>query len=123
MTVLQSKLVATLSYLVQEWLDMDDLLERPRFANHDRASVDGLLQAVSEVAAKWFEPANRVVDDHEPIFEAGRTIVPDETRAAWQAFVDFGFMLAVHDEEIGGLQLPPQPTSRARWSWLPRPLG
>lgn len=106
MTELQDKLLPTLDYLLHEWLDVDALLQRPRFADHDRDGIDDLLGATSEIAAKWFEPANRVIDDHEPRFEDGRVVLPRETQEAWDAYVEFGFLQSSHDAEHGGLQLP-----------------
>ena len=106
MTSLQDKLLPTLGYLLHEWLDLEGLLERPRFADHDSAGVDDFLRSSADIAAKWFEPANRTIDDHEPRFDDGRVVLPPETQEAWDAFVEFGFLLAAHDAEHGGLQLP-----------------
>ena len=106
MTVLRDKLLPTLDYLLHEWLDLGALLQRPRFADHDRAGVDDVLRTAADIAAKWFEPANRVVDDHEPRFEEGQVVLPKATQEAWDAYVEFGFLLASHDAEHGGLQLP-----------------
>ena len=105
-SVLQDKLLPTLDYLLHEWLDLDGLLQRPRFAEHDRAGIGDLLSAASQIAAERYEPANRIIDDHEPGFEDGRVVLPKETREAWEAYVEFGFLRASHDAEHGGLQLP-----------------
>jgi butyryl-CoA dehydrogenase len=106
MSVLRDKLLPTLDYLLHEWLDLDALLRRPRFAEHDRAGIDDLLRATAGIATTWFEPANRVIDDHEPRFSDGRVVLPEQTRQAWDAYVEFGFLLAAHDAEHGGGQLP-----------------
>lgn len=105
-SVLQDKLLPTLDYLLHEWLDLDGLLRRPRFADHDRAGIADLLGAAAQIAAERYEPANRIIDDHEPVFENGRVVLPKETREAWDAYVDFGFLRASHDAEHGGMQLP-----------------
>ena len=75
MTVLQEKLLPTLDYLLREWLDLGSLLERPRFGDHDLDGIGDLLEAASAVAAELYEPANRVSDDHEPVFDDGRVIL------------------------------------------------
>lgn len=106
MTVLQDKLVPTLDYLLFDWLGVDELLNRPRFAEHDMAEVRELLRAASVLAAEKFEPANRVIDDQEPTFVDGQVILPRHTHEAWDAYVEFGMMLACHDAADGGLQLP-----------------
>lgn len=106
MTVLQDKLLPTLDYLLFDWLGADELLNRPRFAEHDMAEVRELLRAASVLAAEKFEPANRVIDDQEPTFVDGQVILPRHTHEAWDAYVEFGMMLACHDGADGGLQLP-----------------
>ena len=106
-SVLQDKLLPTLDFLLHDWLRVSDLLERRRFAEHDRAGVDDLLRNAALIAAERYEPANRVIDDQEPVMdEDGRVVLPKEAQAAWDAFVEFGFMLAAQDEEHGGMQLP-----------------
>lgn len=106
MTVLQDKLLPTLDYLLREWLDLGALLERPRFHDHDLEGIGDLLEAASAIAAELYEPANRVIDDNEPIFDDGRVILPPVTQEAWDAYVDFGMLPATHDAEYGGMQLP-----------------
>jgi Acyl-CoA dehydrogenase N terminal len=70
MTILRDKLLPTLDYLLTEWLDLEPLLRRPRFADHDRAGIDDLLHAAADIAERWFEPANRIIDQQEPRFES-----------------------------------------------------
>lgn len=105
-SVLQAKLLPTLDFLLNEWLDLPDLLERERYSDHDRTAVRDLLQAAAEIASTHFEPANRTVDQHEPTLDEGRVTLPPETARALAAYVDFGFSLATADQEHGGLQLP-----------------
>jgi len=105
-SALQDRLLPTLTHLLFDWLRVDDLLVRPRYADHDRSGIEDLLAAAGAVAAQHFEPANRVIDDHEPVFDDGRVVLPEETRTAWAAYVETGFLSAAHDEADGGLQLP-----------------
>jgi butyryl-CoA dehydrogenase len=105
-SALQDRLLPTLTHLLFDWLQVDDLLTRPRFADHDRAGLEDLLAAAGAIAGQHFEPANRVIDDQEPVFDDGRVLLPQETHAAWAAYVETGFLSAAHDEADGGLQLP-----------------
>ncbi|GAA3518348.1 acyl-CoA dehydrogenase [Aeromicrobium panaciterrae] len=106
MTVLTDKLLPTLDYLLEEWLDLGSLLTRHRFADHDRQGINALLRASADIGARRFEPANRVIDDYEPQIVDGKVVLPPETQAAWDSVVEFGFLLASHDAEQGGMQLP-----------------
>lgn len=105
-STLQAKILPTLDFLLYEWLHMRELLRRPRFQDHSLESVTDLLRTASMIAEEKFEPANRVIDDQEPIFEKGRVILPKATHEAWDAYVAFGFLPASHDTQYGGMQLP-----------------
>jgi alkylation response protein AidB-like acyl-CoA dehydrogenase len=105
-SVLQAKLLPTLDYLLNDWLQLSRLLDRERFAEHDVEDVRGLIEAAAEIAATHFEPANRTVDLHEPTVADGRVVLPAETARALAAYVDFGFSQTTADHEHGGHQLP-----------------
>src|SRR3954454_13854432 len=105
-SILQDKLLPLLDFLLNEWLNVGELTGRPRFAEHSRETFVDLLGAASDIAAEYFEPANRISDDQPPVVVNGGVVLPKESHAAWHAFNDFGFMAASHDSEHGGLQLP-----------------
>lgn len=105
-TVLQRKLLRTLDFLLYEWLDVESLTTRPRFAEHSRETFDAVIEAASEMAAEHFEPQYRISDEQVPILVDDRVLLPKETHIAWNAFTSFGFLAASHDNEHGGMQLP-----------------
>lgn len=107
MTTIQNKLLPALDFMLFEWLDLDDLLAQPRFADHSDETCRALLKGASDVAAQFFEPANRVSDAEEPYVDgAGEVVLPKQTHRAFEAYRDFGVMGASHDLELGGSQLP-----------------
>jgi butyryl-CoA dehydrogenase len=106
MTVLQEKLLPTLAFLLRDWLDLETLLTRPRYRDCDIEGIADLLHAASVIAAERFEPANRVIDDHEPQVVDGRVVLPEVSQQAWNAYVDFGLLSAAQDREHGCLQSP-----------------
>ncbi|BAN48711.1 acyl-CoA dehydrogenase [Metapseudomonas resinovorans] len=95
-----------LSFQLYELQDTEALLQRPRYAEHDRAVFDATLETARGIAAEYFAPHNQKGDANEPTFD-GRTIslIP-ETKVAWDAFAEAGFLAAHHDAADGGLQLP-----------------
>ncbi|AVD89968.1 acyl-CoA dehydrogenase [Pseudomonas sp. SWI44] len=95
-----------LSFLLYEFLDTQALLERERYAEHDRSVFDATLATARQVAAEFFAPHNHKADQHEPTFDGERVTLIPETRHAWDAFADAGFLAAHHDFADGGLQLP-----------------
>ncbi|CUR55524.1 putative acyl-CoA dehydrogenase [metagenome] len=106
-SVIQRKLMPTLEFMLFEWLSLDALLERPRYAEHSGETCRELLQAASALAAEFFEPANRTSDIDEPYIDAdGDVVLPKSTHRAFEAYRSFGLMGASHDYEAGGAQLP-----------------
>ena len=95
-----------LSFQLYELLDTQALLQRPRYAEHDRAVFDATLDTARQLAADYFAPHNHKGDANEPTFDGERVKLIPETKAAWDAFAQAGFLAAHHDHADGGLQLP-----------------
>ncbi|MCY1330315.1 3-methylmercaptopropionyl-CoA dehydrogenase [compost metagenome] len=95
-----------LEFQLYELLDTEALLQRPRYAEHDRRVFDATLRTARTVAAEYFAPHNHKGDAEEPTFDGQRVQLIPETKAAWDAFAEAGFLAAHHDAEDGGLQLP-----------------
>jgi len=95
-----------LDFLLHEWLDVEALCRRPRYAMHDRASFAAVIEAAHRLAVEQFLPHAAKADAQEPQFD-GRTVslIP-EVKAALAAYIDGGFLSAAFDIELGGLQLP-----------------
>ncbi|WP_207887621.1 acyl-CoA dehydrogenase [Pseudomonas sp. 30_B] len=95
-----------LRFQLYEVLDTQSLLQRQRYADHDRAVFDATLETARQLAADYFAPHNRKGDEHEPTFDGERVHLIPETQQAWDAFAEAGFLAAHHDHADGGLQLP-----------------
>ncbi|WP_448680866.1 acyl-CoA dehydrogenase [Pseudomonas nicosulfuronedens] len=95
-----------LRFQLYEVLDTQSLLQRPRYAEHDRAVLDATLETARQLASDYFAPHNRKGDENEPTFDGERVQLIPETQEAWNAFADAGFLAAHHDYADGGLQLP-----------------
>ncbi len=95
-----------LEFQLYELLDVESLTQRPRFADHDRATFDSAIATARQLATQYFEPYNRKADEQEPEFRNGGAITIPETAAAVLAHAKAGFVAAHHDAELGGMQLP-----------------
>lgn len=95
-----------LDFLLHEWLDVESLCQRPRYADHNRETFDAVLDLCEQLATDKFASHNRQSDEHEPQFDGERVNVIPEVREALQAFSAAGLMAAGHDAELGGMQLP-----------------
>ena len=99
-----------IDFLLHDWLHIDSLLARPRFADHSRETFAQVLDTCERIAREKYAPFNRLVDVQEPRVEqtpdGDRVVLPPATFEAWQAYADSGMLSAAQDFEIGGMQLP-----------------
>ena len=97
---------STIDFLLYDWLASADLSNRARFAEHDRATFDAVLDTCERIAREKYAPFNRLVDTQEPRMEADRVVLPEPTFAANRAYAASGMLSAAQDYEHGGMQLP-----------------
>ncbi|MCW3012228.1 MAG: acyl-CoA dehydrogenase domain protein, partial [Solirubrobacterales bacterium] len=96
-----------LQFLLHEWLEVERLCERPRFADHSREVFDDVLELAERIATEQFAPHNRLADANEPHLDAdGRVVLVPELEPALTAFAEAGLMGGAMDEAVGGMQLP-----------------
>jgi butyryl-CoA dehydrogenase len=96
----------TLDFYLNDWLEIDRLCERPRFADHGPETFSGVLDLCERLAAERFEPFNRLVDTEEPHFDGTHVSLPAATELACKAYAESGMLAAAQDADIGGMQLP-----------------
>jgi butyryl-CoA dehydrogenase len=96
----------TLDFLLKDWLHVDTLLQRSRFADHSLETFEQVLDTCERIAREKFAPFNRLSDTQEPHFDGDKVHLPAETHAAMAAYVDSGMLAAAQDYELGGMQLP-----------------
>jgi alkylation response protein AidB-like acyl-CoA dehydrogenase len=95
-----------LAFLLYEWLDVEALTRRSRYAEHSRETFDAALDTAERIATDLFAPHARKSDLNEPQFDGERVTLIPEIRQALDAFVAAGLLAAEHDEAYGGMQLP-----------------
>jgi alkylation response protein AidB-like acyl-CoA dehydrogenase len=96
----------TADFLLHDWLNVETLQQRARFAEHSRETFDAVLDLCEKLAADKFAPVNRLVDTEEPWFDGERVHVPEASHAAARAYAESGMLAAAQDYELGGMQLP-----------------
>jgi alkylation response protein AidB-like acyl-CoA dehydrogenase len=97
---------ATIDFMLGQWLDLQRLIERPRFREHTVQTCGAVLDTCERMATEVFSPINRQVDVHEPSVTNGRVTLPQVTHDALAAYVASGMLSATQDECAGGMQLP-----------------
>jgi butyryl-CoA dehydrogenase len=96
----------TLDFLLHDWLKVETLTQRPRFADHSRDTFDAVLDTCERIAREKYAPFNRLVDTQEPHFDGEKVILPQATHDANKAYAESGMLSAAQDYEVGGMQLP-----------------
>ena len=96
----------TVDFLLHDWLKVESLQSRDRFADHSRETFDAVLDTCERIAREKYEPFNRLVDTQEPHFDGEKVILPQATHDAYKAYAESGMLSAAQDYEVGGMQLP-----------------
>lgn len=96
----------SLAFLLHEWLNIEALCRRPRFAGHGRASLDDRLFRAARVADEHLATINRLLDEQEAVLDADGVRTPPALAGALKALLGLGVLSASHDRDLGGDQLP-----------------
>ena len=105
------KLRSTLDFLLYDWLGVNSLNQRERFADHSRETFNAVMDTCERIAREKYAPFNRLVDTQQPrtkVDEQGalRVVLPQATHDARAAYVESGMLAAAQDYALGGMQLP-----------------
>src|SRR6185312_637507 len=106
-----------LDFLLYEWLRIDELTKRERFAEHSRETFDGVLDLCEQLATRYFAPHNKTSDAHEPTFDGTTVTVVPEVKEAIDAFAQADLLGMTADERHGGAQLPVC-VAQAGFAWI-----
>jgi butyryl-CoA dehydrogenase len=97
---------STLDFLLYDWLAIEALTQRDRYADHSRETFDAVLDNCERIAREKFAPFNRLADTEEPGFDGERVSLPQATHEAALAYAASGMLAASQDYAVDGMQLP-----------------
>ena len=105
---MQSKIVSRrdLDFLLYEWLDVESLTQRERYADHTRETFNATLDIAEQIAEDLFAPHNKKNDQQEPYVDGESVRIIHEVDIALNAFCEAGLMAAGQDYALDGMQLP-----------------
>lgn len=106
-----------LDFLLYEWLRVDELTKRERFAEHSRETFDDVLDLCEQLATRYFAPHNKKSDANEPTFDGEKVTVIDEVKEALDAVSDADLLGMSMDAGFGGAQLPVT-VAQAGFAWF-----
>src|ERR1700737_2121432 len=81
-----------LDFQLYDVLELEALLRLPHFADHDRATLDGILDTAYEIAADFYAPSAAELDAFPFELRDGDVATPASLKAAVRAYVEAGFM-------------------------------
>jgi len=76
----------TLEFLLYDWLHVEQLASRPRFADHSRETLAAVVDTCERIAREKYAPFNRTVDVEEPRLDGEKVILPKATHDAHDAY-------------------------------------
>ena len=105
---MQSKILSRrdLDFLLYEWLQVEQLTTRSRYADHSRETFDAAIDTCEQIAEDLFATHNKKNDQHEPHFDGEQVQMIPEVKTALDVFSAAGLMAAGQDFDHGGMQLP-----------------
>lgn len=105
------------SFLLHDWLRVEDLTQRPEFQEHSRDTFDAYLELCERLATEKFANHNRSADVNEARIVDGKVRLAAGIAEAMDAYAKAGMMAAGADYEVGGMQLP-MSVERAGAAWF-----
>ncbi len=106
-----------IAFLLYEWLDVEALTGRERYAEHSRDTFDAVLDLSQAIATDHFAPHNKKADANEPRFDGTSVELIPEVADALAVFAKSGLFASAMDKSVGGMQLP-HTVANAAFSWF-----
>ena len=106
-----------LEFLLYDWLRIDELTKRERFAEHSRETFDAVLELCEQLATRYFANHNKKSDAHEPTFDGTTVTVIPEVKEALDAVAQADLVAMTADHRFGGAQLPTT-VAQAAFAWF-----
>jgi len=106
-----------LEFLLYDWLRIDELTKRDRFAEHSRETFDAVLELCEQLATRYFANHNKKSDAHEPTFDGTTVTVIPEVKEALDAVAQADLVAMTAEQRFGGAQLPTT-VAQAAFAWF-----
>lgn len=97
---------ATLDFMLDEVVGLDDILAFERFTDHDRESLELHLRTVTRFARDTLYPTYQEFDTHGTSFDGERVTVHPKMKDYYPSLVELGLVAGERPFEHGGHQLP-----------------
>ena len=96
----------TLNYLLYDVHQLEELLERERFQDHDKESVEMFMESTKRFADQELFPYIKEVDEKPAYHKDGTVYVHEQVKTMMYKGGELGFISAPFSYEDGGMQIP-----------------
>lgn len=96
----------TLKYLLYDVHQLEDLLSRERFQDHDIESLDLFIESVKQFADKEMFPYFQEMDEKPAYHKDGTVMVHPQVKTMMEKGGELGVISAPFNYEDGGMQIP-----------------
>ena len=96
----------TLKYILYDVHNLEDLLIRERFQDHDVEALDLFLDSIKEFSDRELYPFFKEMDDTPAHYQDGTVIVHEQVDVMMKKGGELGIISASFDYDDGGLQIP-----------------
>jgi len=98
--------IDTLKYLLYDVHELEKLLKRERFVDHDKESLDMFLDSSKDFADRELFPYFKEMDENPAFHKDGQVYVHKQVETMMKKGGELGFISSSFDYEVGGLQIP-----------------
>lgn len=98
--------INTLKYLLYDVHNLESLLHRERFQDHDKESLDLFLDSVKDFADRELFPFFKEMDEKPAYHKDGKVFVHEQVKKMMYDGGEMGLIAAPFDYDDGGLQIP-----------------
>ena len=98
--------IDTLKYMLYDVHKLEDLLNRDRFVDHDKESLDMFLESTKDFADRELFPFIKEMDEKPAYHKDGKVYVHSQVETMMKKGGELGFISASFDYDIGGMQIP-----------------
>ena len=96
--------IDTLKCLLYDVHNLEELLVRDRFQDHDKESLDMFIDSVKEFADRELFPYVKEMDEHPAYHKDGKVFVHDQVKTMMHKGGEMGLISAPFNYEDGGMQ-------------------
>ena len=98
--------IDTLKYLLYDVHELEELLKRERFVDHDKESLDMFLDSSKDFADRELFPYLKEMDENPAFHKDGQVYVHKQVETMMKKGGELGFISSSFDYKVGGLQIP-----------------